>query len=97
MTLAMDRVNLDDKISRNAGAFIILDPNKSLSYFALDILQIFGIEAFPFNLENIVKVAKRNQHKAMVLSELLSPLTPSRYGGSSFYGGSTWYKICVFL
>lgn len=68
-----------------SGYFIMLDPDKyqSVSYFAFNILEEFGNDAYPFTLEKAVTIAKSRQQKELMLGKLLSPSAPLRRGGST--------------
>ncbi|KAL6539798.1 hypothetical protein OROHE_011569 [Orobanche hederae] len=68
-----------------SGYFIILDPDKyqSVSYFAFNILEEFGNDAYPFTLEKAVTIAKSRQQKELVLGKLLSSSAPLHRGGST--------------
>lgn len=82
----------NDDISSNAGHFIIIEHDRyqPLNYFALDVLEIYGIGVFPFTLERVVEIEKKKQQK-LKLCKLLSPSAPLRRGCS------TCYKVCVYL
>ncbi|KAL6540521.1 hypothetical protein OROMI_024404 [Orobanche minor] len=68
-----------------SGYFIILDPDKyqSVSYFAFNILEEFGNDAYPFTLEKAVTITKSRQQKELVLRKLLSSSAPLHRGGST--------------
>lgn len=68
----------------NAGYFIMLQPDKyqPLSYFAYDILEEYGIDAYPFTLERAVMTETLKQQEKLVLTEILSPMAPLCRGGS---------------
>lgn len=76
-----------------SGDLVVLRPDcyQHLSYFAYDILVEFGSEAYPFTLENAVKIEKSEQQNELQLGKLLSPEAPLRRGGS------TCHKVCSLI
>lgn len=82
----------NDDISSNAGHFIITERDKyqPLNYFALDVLELYGVEAFPFTLQRAVELEKKKQQR-LGLCELLSPSAPL------CRGCSTRSKVCMLL
>lgn len=74
---------VSDYYGHNAGRFIILEPDRyqPFNYFALDVLEHYGIEAYPLTLERAVEIEKQNLH-LFELSELLSPSAPLHTGCS---------------
>lgn len=76
--------NYDYDISSSAGHFVITERDRyqPLNFFALDVLKIYGIGAFPFTLERAVELEKKKQEK-LELCKLLSPSVPLRRGCST--------------
>nr|XP_017225688.1 PREDICTED: probable nucleoredoxin 2 [Daucus carota subsp. sativus]XP_017225689.1 PREDICTED: probable nucleoredoxin 2 [Daucus carota subsp. sativus] len=60
--------------SYGACDLVILKGDKHIpvSYFALHIFACFGVDAYPFTIENAVQVAKKEQQGNIVLKEILS-------------------------
>lgn len=71
-------------IKSYTGRLIIINPDRyqPFNYFALDALEMYGIQAFPFTLERVLEIEKKKQQD-LKLCELLPPSTPLRRGFSN--------------
>lgn len=79
------------EVPREAGYLIILEPGRSLNYFAFDSYNILVLDTYPFSLENVVKFMTSNLERTLVLDKLLSPYAPLRRGCNS----CSKYSICI--
>lgn len=69
---------------RTVSPLIILQNDKfeALSYFGFEILENYGVGAYPYTLEVAVKIETEKQKSVMVLRELLTLADPLRVGHS---------------
>lgn len=75
----------DPYLSSGACDLVILkgDKHHPVSYFALHIFVLFGVDAYPFTMEKAVQVAKKEQQDDIVLKEILSSESILRRQGSA--------------